>query len=170
MDIRMLSRLVAVLSVSFIFAGAALGQAPKTAAWEPAQWQVGAKDKVYVVTMAEPKRRRACTVESISADEIVCMHGGHATVYGSKDVAALIHAGEHAPWYLFFAGFLGAGVAATWGTVVLAPICPVCAVATGIAAVFFYVLAPGSAMLTDGDYDGSLLYLAPGQRLQVKVN
>ena len=87
MDIRMPGRLVTVLSASFIFAGIAFGQAPKTVTWERVEWRVTANEEVYVVTMAEPKREHACMVESVSADEIVCTHRGRTKVYGSKDVA-----------------------------------------------------------------------------------
>jgi hypothetical protein len=63
---------------------------------------------------------------------------------------------------------LNAGIgAAIWGTVVLAPICPACAVATGIQAFFFFGAAVNILIC---DYKPNrLLYLAPGQQLSKKL-
>ena len=161
---------IAVVTFGFIFSAVALGQNPQDRAWESAQRNIAAKEKVYVVTIAHPKRRNLCVVQSIGLDKIVCTHPGHTRVFRAGDVAALIERGEHTRWQLYFAGVLAAGGAATWGTVVLASVCPVCAVATGVAALFLYVVAPLTAMLTEGDSGDSLLYLAEGQHLQVRLN
>jgi len=57
--------------------------------------------------------------------------------------------------------------AAIWGTVVLAPVCPPCAVGTGIAA--FLIFGATGAVLIGDDMPDRLLYLAPGQTLQVEL-
>jgi len=179
MATRTLRHLVTVLTLNLISVSVALCQsttisvsAPrgKATTWREAQDRLGPKDTVYLVTIAQPKHRHTCHIDSMSVDEIVCSHLGHTTTYRADDVAALIHPGSHTPWYLWGAGFLAAGGAATWGTVVLAGVCPPCAVATGIAALFLYWMAPASAFLTDGDYDDALVYLAPGQTLKVSLS
>jgi hypothetical protein len=126
-----------------------------------------AKKNVKIITIAHPKLRHSCTVVSISANEIICGHSGHTMTFRAEDVAAVIEPGEHSHWYLYFAGSLAAAGAATWGTVVLAAVCPICAAATGVAALFLYVITPGTAFLSDDDSADSLLYLAPGQTLKV---
>ena len=158
------------LAFSFSSAILAHGQIGQTVSWQGAQSIIAAKQKIYVVTIAHPKRRHTCVVRSIDNDRIVCEHLGHTTAFQTGDVAALIEPGEHTPVFLFFAGFLSAAGAATWGTVILAPICPVCAAATGVAAAVLYVMAMGSGFLADGDHAGSVLYLAAGQRLQVSLD
>ncbi len=159
-------RLITALALSLI-SGAALGQAPQTATWQGAQGLVATKKKVEIITIAHPKRRYSCVVDSINANEIICEHSGHITTFRAEDVAAVIEPGYHSHWYLYFAGSLAAAGAATWGTVVLAAVCPICAAATGVAALFLYVITPGTAFLSDGDSADSLLYLAPGQTLKV---
>ena len=175
-----LSRSITAVTLCFVAAGVALGQAPQvfqiprapqTSSWgDGVQRKVAAKEKVYVVTIAHPKHRNTCIVQSVDADEIVCTHPGHKTIFRAGDVAALIKPGEHTPVLLLFVSFLAGTGAATWGTVVLAGVCPVCAVATGITAAVLFILADGSGFLADGDYADSLLYLAAGQRLQVRLN
>ena len=64
-------------------------------------------------------------------------------------------------------GLNGGLGAAIWGAVVLAATCPVCAVATGIAAYFFFGAA--GAILIGDDQPDRLLYLAPGQELSRKL-
>jgi hypothetical protein len=166
MTITTVNRLIMVLALSLI-SGAALGQAPQAATWQGAQALVVAKKNVKIITIAHPKLRHPCAVVSISANEIICGHSGHTMTFRAEDVAAVIEPGEHSHWYLYFAGSLAAAGAATWGTVVLAAVCPICAAATGVAALFLYVITPGTAFLSDDDSADSLLYLAPGQTLKV---
>jgi hypothetical protein len=166
-----LRSLFTVLALSFALVAVALGQNPVTPAWEGARAElVNTKQALYVVTIAHPKSRRACLMQSINAREIVCMHHGHTTAYRADDVAALISRGTHTRWYLYFAGFLAASGAAAWGTVVLASACAPCAVVTGAAAFFLLWMAPASGMATDGDAPDKLLYLASGQTLKVKLS
>lgn len=165
-----LRRFITVFALGFISATLALGQTPLTSTWEGAQKMTSAKHKVYVVTTGHPERRHACVVRSIDSSGIACTHLGRATVYRAADVAALIRPGSHTKWYLWTAGFAAAAVAATWGTVVLAPVCPPCAVGTGVAALFFVAVTPLTAMMGDEDDADALLYLAPGQALQFKMS
>jgi hypothetical protein len=161
--------LFAGLALSFVFASFALGQSPTAPTWESARAERVATRTLYVITISHPKSRRTCLVQSIGASEIVCTHRGHQATYRVGEVAALILPGVHTRWYLYAAGFLTAGGAATWGTVVLASVCIPCAAATAVAAFFLYWMAPMSAMATDGDTADTLLYLAPGQSLKVKL-
>jgi hypothetical protein len=160
------------LALSFVSAAIALGQSPQTSTWEGARTELvnTTQHTLYVITIAHPKSRHTCHIQSIDASEIVCTHHGHTTIYGAADVAALIFPGIHTRWYLYAAGFLAAGGAATWGAVVLASVCAPCFGGTLVAAFIFYGMVPMSAMLTDGDSADTLLYLAPGQTLKVKLN
>jgi hypothetical protein len=165
-----LRRLSTVLALGSAFATAALGQSPLAPTWESAREElVNTKHTLYVVTISHPSRRHTCLMQSINASEIVCSNHGHATAYRAEEVAALISPGTHTRWYLYAAGFLAAGGATTWVTVILAPVCVPCAATTGIAAFFLYWMAPMSAMATDDDTADTLLYLAPGQSLKVNL-
>lgn len=165
-----LRRIFTALALILVFATAASGQSPQTTTWEGARAVLAkTKQTVYIVTITHPKNRRTCLVQSIDASEIVCTHHGHSTAYRAEDVSALISPGTHTRWYLYAAGFLGAGGAATWGTVAFATVCAPCAVITGFAAFVLYWMAPASAMMTDGDSPDALSYLAPGQTLNVKL-
>lgn len=164
-------RFISVLALNLILAAVAAGQRPVTSTWHgAAQELVNTKHTLFIVTIAQPTRRHKCIMSSINDSEIVCEHHGHKTAFHAADVAALIFPGKHSRWYLYAAAFLVAAVASTWGTVVLAPICPACAVATGVAALFLYLMAPASPMMTDGDSPDRLFYVAAGQTLQVRLH
>ena len=161
-------RIFRALAFFLVFANIALGQSPQTTTWGHALAVLAnSKQTVYVVTIAHPKNHRTCLVQSINASEIVCTHRGHSIAYRAEDVSAIISPGTHTRWYLYAAGFLGAGGAATWGTIALATVCAPCAVITGIAAFVLYWMAPASAMMTDGDSPDTPLYLAPRQTVSV---
>lgn len=170
-----LRRTFLVLALSFNFAAVAFSQNPAARTWLGARAEfVNTKQKlnkqaIYVVTIAHPTKRRRCLTQSIDAEQIVCTNHRHAITYRAEDVAALIVPGTHTRWYFYAAGFLAAGGAATWAAVVLAPACIPCAAATGVAALFLLWMAPMSAMATDDDTADTLLYLAPGQGLKVKL-
>ena len=158
------------VALNFVFATVALGQSPRAPAWEGArQALVHTNGTLYIVTISHPNRRHKCLMQSINAGEIVCGQHGHTVAYRAEDVAAIISRGTHTRWYLYFAGFLAAGGAATWATVALTSVCIPCALATGVAAILLYWVAPMTAMFTDGDTDDKLLYLAPGQSLKVRL-
>ncbi len=136
--------------------------------WQIAQ-QVGAsKGKLYVVAVDQPNRRQGCRVRSFTLDKLVCSRAfGGSRTYLPQQVVALIVPGDdelRLPVWLGLNGGLGAAI---WGTVVLAATCPVCAAATGVAALFFFSAA-GVVSYADGQPD-QLLYLAPGQQLTGKL-
>ena len=126
--------------------------------------------KLFVLTMANPTHRHTCRLQSFAADKLVCKGSFHkARVYKPQDIAALtISDDKHfkvrdLPELVVFNALAGAS---TWGTIVLVPTCPLCAAATAFAAVVYLVLS-NSTFPVDGPE--SLLYLAPGQTLQVKL-
>jgi hypothetical protein len=170
MILSAMRHLIPAFAISCIFANVALCQTSTTSAWEGARAELAnPKQTVYVITIAHPKTRHTCLVQSVNASEIVCAHYGRTTTFRAGDVGALILRGEHARWYLYAAGFLAAGGGATWATVALSSVCIPCAAATGLAALVLYTLAPMCAMMTDGDSPDQLLYLAPGQTLRVRL-
>ena len=154
-----------------LFAAAASGQSSPTATWELAPIYAAANTtkKLYIVTISHPKKRHACMLQSIDTSQIVCDHRGHISVYKAEDVAAIIELGEHTPVWIYVGAVLAASGAAAWGTGVLASVCIPCAAVTGVAALFLFMMAPGAAMAADGDSSDTLLYIAPGQKLKVKL-
>ena len=87
-------------------------------------------------------------------------------LHASKEVAALTTPSDDGLKLRIVLALNGVAAAAIWGTVVLASTCIPCAVATGVAAFLFLVAAGG--ILAADDQPETLLYLAPGQKLQVK--
>ncbi len=145
-----------------------IGNAPARDNWPAALQAASAKGKLVVVTVDQPNRRQSCHLQSFTPDQLVCSlaHGRRRT-YLSQQVAALILPGYGwlKPWFMILAnGVMGA---ATWGTVVLAATCPVCAVLTGLDAASAFIGAWVVPHSDDMPPD-RLLYLAPGQHLSRK--
>jgi hypothetical protein len=129
-------------------------------------------NRVFVVTLAEPKHKQACRVQSIDATAITCARhaGWKPRVFRAQDVAAIIRPGDHIPILLYFVSFgtgTGAGI---WGTTVLAPLCIPCAVVVGAASGLLLIMTLGSGFLIDSDYPDALTYIQLGQTLQIKLN
>jgi hypothetical protein len=124
--------------------------------------------KILIVTTARPTHRIACSVQSFTADQLICKAPFGATrVHKSADIAALITPDDEDVRLRIVLALNGASAAAAWGTLILAPVCIPCAVATGVvaAALFF---ANGAILMADGQPE-TLLYLAPNQQLQIKL-
>jgi len=136
--------------------------------WEAAQTAAPIKGKLFVVTVDHPDRRQDCHVHSFTADKLVCSRAfGGTRTYMPQQIAALIIPGDDNLRVALFLGINGGAGAAIWGTVVLAAACPVCAVATGVAALVL-LCAAGAVAYAD-DQPQRLLYLAPGQLLSSKL-
>lgn len=107
--------------------------------WRAAQQAGPSKGKLLVVTLDQPDRRQTCRIKSFTPNKLVCSRPFSRTqTYLPQQVLALILPGDRGlrlPLWLGFNAGLGASI---WGTVVLATACPACAVATGIAALFFF--------------------------------
>jgi hypothetical protein len=176
-------RVIALFAIAFVTAIVAVAQSstplktfesqsPVSSASAGDNWQaalrVGStKDKLVVVTVDKPNRGQSCHLLSFTPDQLVCSrpHSRRRT-YRSQQVAALILPGNGG--LKLWMALLGNGVmgAATWGTVVLAATCPVCAVLTGLDAASAFV---GAWVVPFGiDQPDRLLYLAPGQHLSRK--
>lgn len=130
--------------------------------WEAAQTLAPKKGKIVVVTFDEPKRRHTCRIRSFTADKLVCARAvGEPRTYLPEQVAELIIPGDDALRIPLFLG-LNAGLsAAIWGTVVLAAVCPPCAVGTGIAALVFFSFA-GAVVYSDGQQERVIYTAAAG--------
>ncbi len=136
--------------------------------WQVAQSVSSSNSKLFVVTLDQPRRRQTCHVRSFTLDKLVCSRAiGGPRTYLEQQVLALIIPGDEGLKLPIVLGLNGGLGAAIWGTVVLAATCPVCAVATGVAALFFFCAA-GVILIAD-DQPDRLLYLAPGQRLTGKL-
>jgi len=136
--------------------------------WQVAQSANSSKDRLFVVTIDKPERRQTCHVRSFTLDKLVCSRAiGGSRTYLRQQVVALILPGDDGLKLRLVLGLNGGLGAAIWGTVVLAATCPACAVATGVAALFFFGAA--GAVLIGDDQPDRLLYLAPGQQLTGKL-
>ncbi|MGA2218495.1 MAG: hypothetical protein ABSG51_10440 [Terracidiphilus sp.] len=172
---RTIRRALALFALALASVTIALAQSPTSIADVPAYdtWQVAqqlgsSKGELFVVTLDQPQRRQTCRVQSFTPDKLVCSRTlGELRTYLPQQVAALIVPGDGNLKLRLVLGFNGALGAAIWGTVVLAAACPVCAVATGIAALFFFGAA-GAVLIGDEQSD-RLIYLAPGQHLIGKL-
>ena len=124
--------------------------------------------KIVIVTLDQPLRRQSCRIQSFTSEKLVCSRVlGDARIFLPSQVLALIVPGDDVARLKFVLGFnAGLGVA-IWGTVVLAATCAPCAVATGIAAFFFFGAA-GASMIGDGQPD-RVLYLASRKELSPKL-
>jgi len=136
--------------------------------WPDAQLVGSSKGKLVVVTLDQPQRRQACRIQSFTLDKLVCARaiGGHRT-FLPQQVLALILPGDGNLKLRLLLGFNAGLGGAIWATVVLAAICPACAVGTGIAALL--LLGAAGAVLAGDDPPDGLLYLAPGQQLTGKL-
>jgi hypothetical protein len=133
-------------------------------------WQFSPTNrKLFVVTVGQPDRRQMCHIQSFTEDKLVCSRAfGGSRTYLRQQVAALILPGfdERLRLPIFLGANVGLGTA-IWGTVILAATCPVCAAATGVAALICFGAA--GTMVYGDDVPDHLLYLAPGQELSPKL-
>lgn len=174
---RTMRNILILLALALISASIALAQSPTSPeapaittsnAWRVAQSVGSFKRKLFVVTLDQPHRRQTCRVESFTVDKLVCSRAiGNPGTYLPQQIVALILPGDNHLKLRLTLGLYGVSAAAIWGTVAFAAICPSCAVATGIAALVFFIAA-GAVLISD-DQPDRLLYLAPGQQLTGKL-
>jgi len=138
---------------------------PKFTNWNSLA-EINPSGKVFVVTSADPMHRHTCRVESFTGEQLACKGLGNK-IYRMQEIAALIVPGDFAARVGVGIGFTSAAALVIWRTVVLAATCTPCAVGVGIAAFMLVVIDLG--MQAADPVEDSLLYLAPGQTLQVKL-
>ncbi len=145
-----------------------LGNIAASNSWQAAKQVGSSKGELFVVTVDKPQRRQTCRVQSFTAEKLVCSRTiGEPRTYFPHQVVALLLPGDARLKLQLMLGLNGAAGVAIWGTVVVAAICPACAVATGVAALLL-VCAAGAILIGD-DQPDHLLYLAPGQQLSRKL-
>jgi hypothetical protein len=136
--------------------------------WQVAQLTGPSKGKLFVVTFDQPNRRQTCRIQSFSAERLVCSRAvGGPRAYLQQQVVALIIPGNSGLMRRMVLGFAGGSATAIWGTVVLASICPPCAVAAGSAA--FGIWGVPVSIICRHYKPDRLLYLASGQKLNKKL-
>ena len=138
---------------------------PRFTNWYPLA-VVNPSGKLFVVTTADPKHRHACRVQSFAVDQLICK-GGRQTNFRTDEIAALIVPGNYVSNRISLALGNATLGAAIWGTIVLAPVCPLCAAATAFQAV--NSLGFSTATLVCNHVPDRLLYLAPGQTLKIQL-
>ena len=169
--------LTSILALAVLFQALAQAQeqvsianlpAPGSAhTWQTAQLRAPAGRKIQVVTKAQPTHRIACRVASFTGEQLLCKGAfGETRIYDSQDIAALIRPGDYNQRFPFVIGLNTAAGFAIWGTIVLVATCIPCAAATAFVALG--VLGAAGAVLIADDQPDALLYLAPGEHLQVK--
>lgn len=139
----------------------------RNTSWSFAQSGGSSKHTILVYTLDHPDRRQTCHVQSFTVDKLVCSRAiGAPHTYLPQQIFALVLPGDEElrRWVIGLNAGLGASI---WGTVVLAATCPVCAAATGVAALIFFGSA-GATLFGDGHSD-RVLYLAEGHSLNGKL-
>ncbi len=117
--------------------------------WQIAQSVGSSEGKLFVVTLDQPSRRQTCHIQSFTPDKLVCSRAiGGPRTYLPQQIVALILRGDGDLKLRLVLGLNGGLAAAIWGTVVLAAICPACAVATGIVALLLFGAA-GAILIGD---------------------
>jgi len=151
------------LATTCVFSAAA--QTPPTDTWSG----VYLGTKVKVVTTAEPKRAQKCHVKSFETDQIVCSRhfGRNPVSYKRGDVAAIIDPGWEPICWAFF-GLAGGGVGAITGAILLRSVFVV-AVPLGMAGGVAILVSFFTLMEADDGSPPRLLYLKPGEKLQVAL-
>jgi len=140
---------------------------PKFTNWESLS-QINPSGKLFVITLAQPLHRHPCAVRSFTATELVCRGSfGSVRSYKASEIAALIVPGDFAARVGFAIGFTGATAVVAWRAFVLAATCTPCAVGVAIGAFLLLVVNLGTQAADP--VDDALLYLAPGQNLEVKL-
>jgi hypothetical protein len=140
---------------------------PKFTNWDSLA-QINPSGKLFVITLAQPAHRHSCAVRSFTATELVCKGSfGSVRSYKALEIAALIVPGDFAARVGFAVGFTGATAVVAWRAFVLAATCTACAVGVAIGAFLLFVLDVGTQAADPAN--DALLYLAPGQNLQVKL-
>ena len=140
---------------------------PRFTKWESLS-QINPGGKLFVITLAQPAHRHSCAVRSFTATELVCRGSfGSIRSYKASEIAALIVPGDFAARVGFAIGFTGATAVVAWQAFVLAATCTPCAVGVAIGAFLLFVVDAG--LQAADPVNDALLYLAPGQTLQVKL-
>jgi len=175
------TRIVTIFALALVSATIAIAQSPDSTEaftipignvasndWQVAQSVGSPMGMLQVVTLDQPHRRQTCRIQSFTLDKLVCSRvlGGSRT-YLPPQVLALILPSDDGLRIRLVLGLNGALGAAIWGTVVLAPTCPICAVATGVAALALFGAA-GAVLYADGQSE-RLIYVAPDQELTGKL-
>lgn len=174
---RFIRSILVLFALALVSATIVLAQSPNSSEvpviptrnnWQIAQSVGSSKGKLFVVTADQPNRKQTCHIQSFTIDKLVCSRAiGGSRTYLPPQIVALILPGDGDLKLRLVLGFnVGLG-AAILGTVVLVATCPVCAVATSIASLFFFGAA--GAILYGDDQPNRLLYLAPGQQLSGKL-
>ena len=172
--VRKILTLFALISPTITFAQSATTVAPVEIHGRNSSWQVAQAiglsiHKLVVITLDQPDKRQFCRVRSFTPEKLVCSRAiGGPRTYMPQLILALIvpgDAGFRLPIWLGLNAGLGASI---WATVALAAPCPVCAAATGIAALFFFGFA-GATVFAD-DVPDKLLYIASGKALSGKFH
>lgn len=171
---RLVSALAALtlLSATLALAQSASQQGTRDSAkqvtdnWSDAAALVPLHKTLILVAAADPTRRHRCFVQSITADQLLCIGALRRTHgYAPQDVAALILPDAKIRGASKVMTIAEVSIVAAMGLTIT---CPLCAVVTGATALVSLAIAD---VLIFVNYRlETLLYLAPGQTLQVKFH
>ncbi len=125
---------------------------------------------LFVITTARSTHRINCRARTFTDDQLTCKGPfGRTRTYKAQDIAALILSGEDTAIRHIMVVVAVISACAIAGAVFLNPVARFGSFLLGLAGgAAFLILEPGLAMAAD-DQPDELLYLAPGQTLQVKT-
>jgi len=127
--------------------------------------------KLTIVTQDKPLLRQTCKVEQFDAEKIVCRGKSGPSTYSEKDLVAVIGADHEfgLPKPLKILTTLGLGGGALAGAALLASI-PTAGIPLAVVGAVLLIGSVFDSMDSDGTGPRErLLYLNPGQRLQIDL-
>lgn len=136
--------------------------------WSDAATLSSSQKNLFVVTTAAPTHPHTCRVQSITTDQLICKAAfGASHIYQSQDIAALLIPAKYK--FKFKPHFdtadkIGLGAAILGGIAMTGLGAPL--VAAGVLGLVVACTLTDAVLITPD----RLLYLAPGQTLQVKIH
>ena len=127
--------------------------------------------KLTIVTQDKPLLRQTCKVEQFDAEKLVCRGKSGPTTYREQDLVAVIAANREfgLPRPFRFIGTLGIGGGALAGAALLSSI-PIVGIPLAVVGGILLINATVEGLDSGGTGPRErLLYLNPGQRLQIDL-
>jgi hypothetical protein len=160
-----MTKLVLVLAVGMVLGGG-VAQAQQADAWPDAARNIKGSD-VFLVTLAEPRRRQKCHVLTDDDGQIECSRhfGKKPTIYQRTGLLAVLRPPFHDHSLLISLIPLSIGGGIIWGAVVLSSITIVGAVPVAMVGSVVVLIGLMAGTFQDPDQPEVVLYLKPGEAL-----
>lgn len=137
----------------------------------PSTWESSHTGEIYLYTVAKPTKRRHCQNPGFTPEAISCERGsGKPMVYPMETVQTLTVPGVHSHWWLYFAGFVGAGAGTITSAVFLASVTIIGAIPIAAIGAILLLGSPLTAMMAEEDSPEMPIYLKPGKDLVIRLH